>query len=419
MHFFYPPLDWRIRDAVLADLSHAALPIQYDVAGTPYTLRAPLGMYMLPALFGRFFGLFAAHAALWAQNGILLGSILYLFERMGRGVAQVAIMLLYACVVVSVVALFYEVGTHLKIASLAERLAEIGAFGLDSWHPLWQFSGSIVQFFWVPNHALPGWWLAALLILHARGQADSATVAASVASALFWSPLAILPAAAWLIFSSLVEPRRHLANWRIWIAIFSGLCFLPLAAFLVTATASIDHGVGGGDNAMFLPLYAAFLVAQLIQARFVYEHRALAPKELWRLFLFSVAFLCALPLFKFGPFNDLVMRASIPALVVIAFVFGAVATQPLALGRRAFLTGCALVAAAAPSALFEISRAATHPSFAISDCSLAEANRELGDTGAPGNYMTQNGAIPAWLMDLNTSEIKVSQIRRCWEDQRR
>ena len=77
-HFLYAQFDWHVRDAVLADLVRAGFPAFYVVEGVDYFLRAPLGMYLLPALVGRVAGLPAAHFALLAQNASIVGALLYL-----------------------------------------------------------------------------------------------------------------------------------------------------------------------------------------------------------------------------------------------------------------------------------------------------------------------------------------------------
>ena len=56
-HVFYANDDWLTRDAVLADMARHPFPIVYTHKGSDFLLRAPLGMYMLPAAIGQTFGL--------------------------------------------------------------------------------------------------------------------------------------------------------------------------------------------------------------------------------------------------------------------------------------------------------------------------------------------------------------------------
>ena len=72
----------------------------------------------------------------------------------------------------------------------------------------------------------------------------------------------------------------------------------------------------------FLLFYLIFILLELPAAAYVaLERHALRP-ELRILFATSVAILLILPLFHFGPSNDLVMRGSIPVLLIVAFAFG-------------------------------------------------------------------------------------------------
>ncbi len=72
--------DWLIRDAILHDLVQQAWPFAYRIDGKDWTLRAPLGMYLIPALCGKLAGLFAAHLALWAQNTVAIFVVLRILE---------------------------------------------------------------------------------------------------------------------------------------------------------------------------------------------------------------------------------------------------------------------------------------------------------------------------------------------------
>ncbi len=76
-HLFFAKDDWLTRDAVLADLVLRWLPVPYAAGDDAVSLlRAPLGMYLLPAAAGRIFGL-GAHLALAAQTGAILGGFFY------------------------------------------------------------------------------------------------------------------------------------------------------------------------------------------------------------------------------------------------------------------------------------------------------------------------------------------------------
>ena len=75
-HAFFANDDWLIRDAVLADLVARPWPVEYERGGEMLFQRAPLGMYLVPALAGKIAGLGVAHLALLVQNTLVIGTLL-------------------------------------------------------------------------------------------------------------------------------------------------------------------------------------------------------------------------------------------------------------------------------------------------------------------------------------------------------
>lgn len=407
LHLFFATLDWRTRDAVLADLARSHLPFAYDVAGVDYILRAPLGMYMLPAAVGHVFELVGAHAALLTQNAILLGSIFYILGSLGLGWPHVAVLILFGGLSV--------LGECLSYAIVREvRLAKFFEFGLDAWHPWFQYSSSMVQFFWVPNHALPGWWLATLLLLQARSEVDTATVGVSIAGAIFWSPLVVIPVAFWLVYLAATDWRRHLLAWRTWIGLVIAACFLPVAMFMVLGSSDIPHELPV-SKPLFIPMYIVFICVQLPAAYFVYINRVYLPGNTYKLFLFATIALLVLPLYSFGPGNDLVMRGSIAPLVILAFAFGGIVCNT-DVSRRVTIAGLILITLSMPSALLEITRSIKYPRYDMSDCTLMEARNSLGEKDVPTNYIVESAKVPSWLMETKGRNSLVARSRRCWTD---
>ena len=409
-HLFFANSDWLTRDAVLADLVRTGALASYRFADADTLLRAPLGLYMLPALIGQTFGLGVAHGALLAQNTLFLGTILYLFANLANGWRMVAILGLFAGVSI--------IGAVMRTAwSPASSATPLWLqWGLDGWHPLYlQYSGTLVQFFWVPNHALPAWWLALLILLQVRNEVDVATLGVSVAGALLWSPLSIVPVVPWLLFSALRWPRAVLLSPRTILGGLAALCFVPIAIYLVLASGTIDGGSQSG-RPDFGFWYTLFVVVQLPVLAYLAFARAHIAKQDRAPIIVSALLLLLLPLFRFGPNNDLVMRASIVPLVIVAFVFGYVVLEETR--RRTVLAaaGWVLVVASAPSAAVEIGRALATPRYAISACSLADAARALDGGAVPTNYVVPFTQVPAWLIDIHRASAVQPTSEPCWPD---
>lgn len=406
-HLFRPTTDWYLRDAVLADLTKEGFTVLYRINGLDMMLRAPLGMYVMPALVGHAAGhtsgLLAAHVAMLVQNALILGIVLYALLTLGRGWKNLAVVLGFAGVA-GLVRLLAWLATG-DVARLFP-----GSDTLDSWTPLLQFTGSITQLFWVPNHALPGWLLAVLLLLRARREADTATVGASVALMMFWSPLAIMPAVPALLYFAVIDPRGTFASRRTWIALVAALGCLPVAAYVTAASDTIPRPVIVGDPD-FWPTYFAFLPVQLGSVGVVWYLRDRIPAD-WRgLYWLMFAMLVVLPFFSFGEYNDSVMRGSIAALTILAFVFGYTLADWPPPRRAAEFAGFALVVIAASSGAWEIWRAATSKTYPINACNVMDVGDAARRATLQTNYIAPADGMLARLFDTGRKPM----IDRTWE----
>ena len=220
----------------------------------------------------------------------------------------------------------------------------------------------------------------------------------------------------WRCFAA-TRLRAVLRDRRTWAGALAAVGFLPGALYVSVAAGTIDYG-SPATKPGFLAWYLAFVILQLAAGLFVLLHRERIEPALRVLFLGALAFLVVLPFGSFGPNNDLVMRASIPALLVVSFVFGAVVID---LGRdrpREAALGIAIALLGLAPAVVEIARAVLAPRFAISDCDLVEASRALGDLGAPANYMARRDRVPAWLVGEAVPTRPPPRAVACWPDLR-
>ncbi len=154
-----PTADWLVRDAVLHDLVTQSWPFIYRVDGVDWLLRGPLGMYLLPALIGKMTGLHAAIMALWLQNTAAIFAVLRLLTAASTLRRSLTVLIIFA--------LFsgWDVPAMLLLHGPAALTGDVGW-----WAGFFQYSATTTQAFWVPNHAIPGWLLAGLLLEWDRRQ---------------------------------------------------------------------------------------------------------------------------------------------------------------------------------------------------------------------------------------------------------
>lgn len=414
LNIFQATEDWLTRGAVLADIAAVGLPVTYEIEGERYFLRAPLGMYMLPAGVGRLAGLHAAHMALWIQNSLAFGVIIYLLTCLGQGMRHGALLIFSGVCVVLPIGL-------LMLISLPIEWAYIQRFSLDGWHPLYQFTSALVQWVWVPNHAIPGWWLAVLLLLHADQEIDPAVIVATSAPAFFWSSLVVFA----LPILMLPYVRALATSGSSWLAAGAALGFLPIAIYLSTGIETLPLRLG--DAFKTLDLYFLFmlvLVPHLIFMATLFFRLSQARR---RLALLAFGFLFVVPVFKFGVSNDIVMRASIIPLVILWFLFGDLLLGPhLPTGLQKTL-GHVVATCCAASAIFLIIRQPFLPRWSISDCSVTQSTADYsqdqihppkGTLAISPHYHAPWISAPAWLL-TDATRIRPSQPRDCWPDRQR
>jgi hypothetical protein len=415
-HFFYANYDWLNRDAVLADLVRQSFPVSYDYQGSEFVLRSPLGMYMVPAAVGKLLGLHAADLALLVQNATILALTLTLFVSMVAGRKAVFLAVFVAFSGIEIVGVFISAGM---------RFAAFGTFSwplhphqhLAFWNPFFQYTNHVTQIFWVPNHAFPGWWLAALSILYIRREISSAVLIVTFAFLFFWSPLTMggaLPVVGYLV---LRREFRDLLQPRLLGACVAALCFLPIVAYLGAEAGSVPHSWLVGQDGFWM-FYVLFVLIQIPHAAIVALFwRRLDPGSR-TLAILAIIPLLLIPFYKLGANNDLAMRASIMPLALLAFVFSSIVAELQwrdGIGRISAVATIVVLGCFTPA--FEIERALALNSFAISNCNLLTAWNHLEPDRWLANYFARADAMPMWVLPHDRAGTPLAiESRPCWPD---
>ena len=374
---FYVNHDWQIRLPLLRDLANSAWPLGYSVDGVHHVLRAPLGMYALPALLGDVAGLPTSRAALALQNAAVLALGLGLVALIGRTGRERGVL-------IAVVLAFSGMDA---LGQTIVNLEKGGPFRFDhlEWWAGLQFSSTVTQLFWVPHHGLPGLIAAALYVLWLRDRLPAAALVAFVPLMAFWSPLAFLGSLPFAVHA-MVRTAMDLPRlpWTVLAGAVASLAAIYAIAFLQAGTDNVHFHVGfvrSPTSTDRWPLfrYAAFLALEVLAFL-----AAVAMARSWRpapptAFVIVVAVLLACPVAWIGQGEDFVMRVSIPALYVLAILVaqvlaGAPAGPPARLLRPARTLAVTALAIGAITPLTEIRRAVTRPLGTVSAaCTFVDA----------------------------------------------
>ncbi len=319
-HLFFANTDWVTRDAVLRDLVATPWPPTYLVdAGSAVILRAPIGYYLPAAAAGSVLGLHCADVLLylWTAAGfaLVLCLVTTLFETTRERVLAGALMLGFGGL------------DLLGVLATTGRLPALGQH-IEWWASFVQYSSNSTLLFWVPNHALPA-WLGLLMALRHWRTRELARLSLMLAAAItLWSPLATIGLLPFYLVG---------LNWRrdfgALVAIRSGLPFAALAGLVGRYLTMDTQAIPRGWAIDAFPQAGTFWVYYLGFCLFEFGLLALLLARLRAFDLkvaLATAILLILPFYHFGNGNDLVMRSSIPALLVLTLA----AVPPLARSDR-------------------------------------------------------------------------------------
>ncbi|WP_028102001.1 hypothetical protein [Pseudoduganella violaceinigra] len=349
--FFLNP-DWLTRMSVLRDLVVGSWPVGYSLPDGELILRCPLGYYMVPALVGKLSSLDGARIALWCWTA--LGTSLFLALLLGAnparkpGAWRSALLIAVFFSGMDVIGWLVSNPEGLHWGAHIEWWAKLFRDGSQI-----QYSAQTTQLFWVPNHGLPGWLLAAIAWRHRQHGVAVVPAALLMLGTVFWAPLVAVGAAPlllWCVWRAL--GWRQLALHSLRLPVLALLpCGLLVFRYLTMSVASVDADRSGGSDG--LTQASSAIVFSLLEwgllAWAVTGRAARAP-----LLLLALLELLLLPFLHYGPANDLVMRASIPALtlLMLATIDAWQSARPL---RRAAISVLLVIGSVTP--LLEMQRA--------------------------------------------------------------
>lgn len=395
-HIGFANRDWLTRDAVYGDLIRYSWPVVYQMPdGSQALLRTAMAYYLPAAAVVKEVGLQFADVALflWTATGAALFLAALPVPRSRGGWGWVASMLL--------VVMFGGMDV------LAFWIYHQGYWPLFPEHLEWwtirfQYSSLSTQLFWVPNHALPAWIAAALYFRHWKQPDYPDQGVLTLALLPLWSPFAAIgfaPFLGWRIVRSLRD--HHALGFSSSTAIVCLLVCGICARVLTSGAGEIAHGLPllpsltASPVAEFLSVYGLFVLAEFGALVLILGRIDRAHTDLRRL---SAIVLMLLPFMQLGPANDLVMRASIPALAILCLICVDAMTTPRD-ARTSILVGlplAAVVALSAVTAIHEMGRAVV---LARWPANYALSFREQSLGRLPAHYVGRyDGGALEWLL---------------------
>lgn len=391
--FFYANVDWQVRFAVLRDMGQNPWPFVYTVRAEPDLLRAPIGMFLLPALAFKAFGPRAGDIVLLLQNATLIAALLALGSQLFSNRRS----RLIALVVFLCFSGMDAIGDLLMQGMLTDHM--------EDWAFL-QYSSTITLLFWVPQHALAAWVGAVGYMLWRDGRMPLAAWLALLPMTALWSPLGLMAAMPFVVLAGIRVLIGRALQWRD--------VLLPASALLLCLPTLVYLGAAGDDVGIrIMPIpFVQWLIFQSLETLPFLVPLLIAGKairfgrdSLWLAFIW----LMLIPFVQIGWSNDFMMRGSVTALALIA----AMVSDQLAEGTmRRWLV--AVLAIGSLTGLAEIRRALINPSAPEMRCSFFKAWDQAFATFPKGSYLAPMDKVPALLRPRRPAHASANEPTRCW-----
>jgi hypothetical protein len=402
--FLYANADWQIRDAVLADMAKNGWPFVTSIGGVDHVLRAPLGMYLKPALLSGY-SQSLRDVAMLVCNAFMLTGILAL--------GSVLLTTMRARVIAF--AVFFMFSGLDIIGTIAVNTIGSGASfdHLELWIQNSQFSSHLTMLFWVPQHAFAGWICAVLFLLWHKKLLPIGPFAAAIPLCAIWSPLAIMGVVPFAVFAGIrTILDRKVRTSDVALAIVATLIALGPLIYLTTGSTAVASRLS--DLTMIE--YGAVILLEVapIAALVIWQrHRAglgtIVP-------VVATLSLVLMPLYCLGDAIDFQMRASIVPLAILAFGIANLFADPNKVAVQTRKIVLFLLTLGAFTPLMELRRALLLAPSPEPQCSLIDAwHAQSGNIVTYGSYFARIDAFPSWIRPLNPNRIDTAHPKKCWE----
>ncbi len=395
----YANVDWQVRDAVLSDMIENPWPFVYADGNI---LRAPIGMYLAPALVGKALGRSAADIALLAQNALFLGMLFAigstLFRDGRRRLIALTIFLLFSGL---------DIIGQIKVGHAAGITPTAH---LEGWGPS-QFSSTITLAFWVPQHALAGWFGALAVLLWRERRLGLGALLMLPPLIALWSPFAALGLMPFLALACAEGVRRR--------TIRAADLLLPGVATVVALPAllylaSESDAVGLRAFPIRPDIYLSFLTIEIIPFLLI-GLAGLKGRFGGPLFGSAALFLLVAPLVQIGGWIDFAMRATIPALAILIAHLADMMGGGWQASVRRKIALVALLCVGAATPLTEVLRALSFPASPIGHCHVARAWDESFAAFPKSGYFAPVDSLPAAMRPRRPHVVADDGVLACFD----
>lgn len=414
--------DWLKHHALLRDLVAEPWPVTYDIGGEDLGLTYYVGFHLPAAAVGKIAGWQAAHAALltWTVLGLVL-ALTWFAVLIGPKAPR---WLIAGFVVFSGLDAVGRValGPLLGMADPA-----LPSNQLDWWAVVAKYPNHLTSVMWAPHHAIAG-WIGAGSILYLARTTSLRWALPVIAGCGLISPfvtIGLLPLLGYAVLAGGDQrPVDRLRSSASLPALAAAIAVGPVLLYFGARTQPLPAPFGGAVSSGFAltdpirPIdpgraglaYALFVVLELgVFVALLRRSAAVQTRRAQMLLATIVATMVTIPLYRYGAWSDLAMRAVGPAMFALAVLVARTLTVQSSGRQRTALLAVLAIGTIAP--LSEASRALTdnHANSDVvarhvdhADIDATSGIADLADTvyeGVP-RFVAQHTSAPDTVFDL-------------------
>jgi hypothetical protein len=336
-------VDWEKHNTLLRDLIEQPWPVTYQLDTVPLPLVYYFAYYLPAALIGKAFGWVAANHTLLIESWLGFSlTLLWVIILIKRSWWKATLLIAWFAGM--------DVFGYLLTAPVAPMLLgeAISIYDFEWWSIAWTYLSFNRVLFWIPNQGLIG-WLATALILREIFDHERKYTFWYLGLTTLWSPfitIGLLP----LVLVDWISEPHTLPGWiteygvpNLCGVLLGGLIglmylskFYPLPPEVSgEITSGFIFSLAEGDVGLIVGLIVLLALFWLLECGLygILTGKILNPDDRQSRFILWIGliFLATLPLYQYGYYNDLLQKASIPALFALAILVG---RAVLSSGRR-------------------------------------------------------------------------------------
>ncbi|MBF0360449.1 MAG: hypothetical protein HQK49_05520 [Oligoflexia bacterium] len=310
--FYFQNGDYVKHNALFYDLVNSDWPTTYvaKMKGEQFPLVYYLGYYLAPSMMEKLFGFAVGEWSCYylAVIGMIL-SCAWLIKLTKKFDLATLIFFVFFCGL-----------DFLGYLMFQQKFPDDWSQHIEWWTWIWQFSSTTTMLFWVPHQLIPGWIITALILEQTFWKKRVESVFFISTLSIMWTSFVAVGLLPYVILGAILYYSKKVFSFA---NIFSAIILVPILFFYFISTNPYQSA--GSILTMYahyklwfwMPMFIFMEIGvyYLFILKKITNFKELFTTEIYIPLSFLILF--ALLFYRFGEFNDLAMRASIPPLIIL------------------------------------------------------------------------------------------------------